>query len=637
MDNVEPTPTIAAILAGCADAETVVFDAFADGLYTEPRLDIVEWAERNIVISKGPEQGPIRISARTPYLEEILRSFVDIMVSQVTFLASTQVAKTTAMNIALGYVIDQAPGDTLYVMPTEKTAKHISKTRLKPMLFSLPVIQRHFTDSDDDRSNLTYTFDKCVVRFGWAQSDASLAMDSCQYLFADEVGKYETSGENADAISLATERQKNYYNASALIASSPEEEGDEITTQFKAGDRRYYNVPCPHCGAYQVLRWQQVKWPKDERNPQKIKLHNLAWYECEHCRGRITDAHKPEMMARGIWCPEEARVVVDADGVPHIEGAPETTHRSYHIWSAYSPWIRFCDIVAMFLKSERKGKLRNFVNGWLGEGWIVKALDVRLEDIERLRTGYALGTVPEGVCVITAGIDVQKDHCWYVVRGWGVGLESWLIAYGKIDASELQGTVDADVEATKARLESMIWTRGDESLMITMAAWDSGHRNHAVYKACRAAGHMMKPIKGANRRIPSGYEVTSLERSRSGKHIGNFRLYHLDTHYYKDWIDAQRRAQPTTWHLPNDVDTTYMLQQSSEHKILRQNAKGRPVEEWVLKAENAGNHLWDCEVYARAAVSIYGEKNIVPRPKLPVMKPPAPGAGPAGQEWYKGW
>ena len=77
-------------------------------------------------------------------------------------------------------------------------------------------------------------------------------------------------------------------------------------------DRRRYCVPCPECGAYQVLDFWQVKhrgeqrleWPKDKRHPDYIKLERPAVYECLHCQAEIEQGKLPGMLAKGNWLPE---------------------------------------------------------------------------------------------------------------------------------------------------------------------------------------------------------------------------------------------------------------------------------------------------------------------------------------------
>lgn len=596
--------------------------AYSAGCDVSERVGIIEWAESRIVIEKGPSPGRFQI-ARTPYLREPLEMCAKAGVHEVDLMCSTQVGKTLTMLIALGYTIDQDQGDVLYVMPTEETAKDVSKERIQPMLFDMPCIRDRFTASAHDRKAKRYMFHGMNVYFGWANSPASIASRPCRKSFFDEVGKFPAyAGGEANPIKLARERNKNFWNRFALIASSPTKAGDEISKNFNKGDRRTYRVPCPHCGAYQSLVFSQLKWDHDLPNPETIRRRRAAWYECSHCHEKIHDGHKPQMLSRGIWCPEQGAVEVDEDGQPRVVDAPETDHHSYHLWSAYSPFIKFADIAAEWLDSYRNPEdLMNFVNGWLGEPFEERTQDVKIEFVETLRAPYRLGVCPSAVQVITAGVDIQKDHCWFVVRGWGAHHESWLIDYGieRVPGVLAAGaTSDRDIEAMRARLESVRYLRANgEPVPIALACWDAAHRTDMVYAATRKGGQMMKPVKGANRRIASGFEVTELDRTAAGKRIGTFRLYHVDGEYYKDMIHSNRCVQPPLWHLPEDVDATYLLHISSEHKVVVRDTKGRPREVWAIKPEQPDNHLWDCEVYARAALDICGGVRRIAGPSAP--------------------
>lgn len=634
---------LAADISACiAEAGPVVRLAFANGLDVRERVGIIEWAERNIVIDKGPAPGRFRV-ARTPYLREPLEKCASPGVRELDLMCSTQVGKTLTMLIALGYAIDQDPGDTLYVMPTENTAKETSKERIQPMLFEVACIKARMIDSTRDRKLTRYMFDRMNVYFGWANSPASLASRPCRKSFFDEVGKFpQYAGGEANPVKLANERSKTFWNRFSFRASSPTKGRDEIVKNWEKGDRRTYRVPCPHCGEYQALVWSQVKWDHDLPNPEAIRRKSAAWYECAHCHEKIRDGHKPKMLARGVWCPEEGRVVTakteaelpqecvtkwkfgnegagnegaGTEGVGvecvGVVDAPETDHHSYHLWSAYSPFVKFADIAAEWLDSYKDPEdLMNFVNGWLGEPFEERTQDVKIEFVETLRAPYRLGTCPSSVILITAGVDVQKDHCWWMVRGWGPNKESWLIDYGaeRIDGTLPPGQVsDRDIEKLRGWLETIRYPGANGELMpIALACWDSAYRTEMVYAATRKSGHVMKPVKGANRRIPQGYEVTVLDRTSGGKRLGTFGLYHLDTEHYKDSVHALRSQQPPLWHLPEDVDATYLLHVSSEHKVIVRDTKGRPREQWAVKPEQPDNHLWDCEVYARAALDICG-------------------------------
>ena len=92
-------------------------------------------------------------------------------------------------------------------------------------------------------------------------------------------------------------------------------------------------MPCPHCGKYQVLVFPQIKFPKEERNPETIKSNLMAWYECIKCKKVIIDSMKQKMMTRGIWLPEGRSI--DSKGKT-IGKVSQTSHRGFWINALYS-------------------------------------------------------------------------------------------------------------------------------------------------------------------------------------------------------------------------------------------------------------------------------------------------------------
>ena len=90
--------------------------------------------------------------------------------------------------------------------------------------------------------------------------------------------------------------------------------------------------------------------------------------------------------------------------------------------------------------------IRDRVNTELGETWEEQGEVV--EDAELLgRRELYEADVPDGVLVLTAGIDVQDDRFEVEVVGWGVGKESWGIRYQKIFGDLLKEQVWTDLDA----------------------------------------------------------------------------------------------------------------------------------------------------------------------------------------------
>jgi hypothetical protein len=105
-------------------------------------------------------------------------------------------------------------------------------------------------------------------------------------------------------------------------------------------------------------------------------------------------------------------------------------------------------------KSRDKQGLMEFINLKLGEVW--EEVNPNADDWEHLhrRREYypANDILPEGVLLLTAGVDVQHDRLECTVYGWGLGRECWgiqhQIIYGKPDDSATWQQLDALLHKT---------------------------------------------------------------------------------------------------------------------------------------------------------------------------------------------
>ena len=229
-------------------------------------------------------------------------AFTDPYVEEITVMAASQVGKTEGMFNMLGYLIDQDPGPTLVVLPRESDAKSVSYNRVLPMIYGSPVLRNRIPVNSDDITKLEYRFDRMILFFAGSNSPADLASRPIRYLFLDEIDKYPRfSGREADPIKLATERQKTFWNKKTVKVSTPTTRDGYIFREFEKSDQRRFFVPCPHCGGYQILVFGQIKWPEHERSAERIRNERLAWYECEHCKKRIDDYQKQQMLPHGKW------------------------------------------------------------------------------------------------------------------------------------------------------------------------------------------------------------------------------------------------------------------------------------------------------------------------------------------------
>jgi len=571
------------------------------------KVTVSEWADENRVLDamSSAEPGQWR-TERTPYLKGIMDAFTDPEIEDITIMSSTQVGKTESVYNCIGYIIDQDPAPILLVMPRGDDADYVSQNRLKPMLNASPALVKHKTKNLDDITKEKFQLDRMVLYFTGSNSPAGLASKPIRYLFFDEVDKFpKFSGKEADPIQLATERTRTFWNRKIVKVSTPTTREGYIFREYEKSDQRRYYVPCPECGHYQVLNFRPgVHYPEGERDPEVIRDKKLAWYECENCKRHIKDEEKSKMLNHGVWLAEGQKIKPDGT----ITGKrPKTTRAGFWFNALYSPWVSWSDVAAEFIRSKGYIELlMNFVNSWLAELWEEKAGESKPEVLIKLAGEHEEGVVPPGALVLTAGVDVQKDHFYIVIRGWGYSEESWLIRACRVESWEDMIAILFRTKYPKAKTN----IKGVEPLSVRLSCIDSGYRTDEVYEVCRQWRDVARPTKGRDHIITSPYKVSSIDRHpQTGAIIkGGLSLFHLDTSHYKNKINRIVHAEPgdpTQWHLFKNPSEDYLRQFCAEHKKIERDRKtGRAKEEWTLISPGAPNHYLDCEVGAIAAADM---------------------------------
>ncbi|MEI8350083.1 MAG: terminase gpA endonuclease subunit [Candidatus Omnitrophota bacterium] len=565
------------------------------------KINVSQWADENRILDSRTSSEPGRWrTERTPYLQGIMDAFTDPLIESITIKASTQVGKTETILNMLGYTIDQDPAPTLFVGPRKDDAKMISSDRIKPMIELSQALSNHLTDYDDDVTQFVVNLDKMILYLAWANSPAALSSKPIRYLFLDEVNKYPPfSGKEADPIKLATERTRTFWNRKIVKVSTPTTEDGYISREYEQSDKSKFYVPCPHCGKYQIMTWAQVKFPPEERNPEIIKLKRLAWYECEECRGVITDTMKQKIMLKGKWLPEGCSIDKEGNTKGNLNSS---SHRGFWINALYSPWLTFAEIVAEWLDSQdRPELLMNFINSWLAEEWKEKIEERKPEMLKKLALEYEAGKVPEGAIVLVAGVDVQKDHFIYTIRGFGVGYENWLIKAAYVETWE-----EIIAQIINGFFPSEI--KGLPDFQVSLANIDTGHRTDEVYQMCREFGGILRPIKGSDNLRGLLYKLSTIDKYPNGRVIpGGLKLYHIDTNMFKDKLARliNIEGENKKWHLHREPSETYLKQMCSEGKILERGKNPRQRREvWKTLSLHTPNHFWDAEVYALAAAEM---------------------------------
>lgn len=577
---------------------SIAFDpiaaAFSGGFESEPILTVSQWADQHRMVSPkySPEPGRWRTS-RVPYLREIMDSLSVLNpASRVVFMKGAQIGATEAGQNWLGYIIDASPGPTLMVYPTLDDAKKVSKTRVAPTIEETPrlaALVKSPRSRDSGNTLLVKEFKGGTFIMTGANSGAGLRQMPIRFLFCDEVDEYppDVDGQG-DPIALATARTKNFRSKIYLVSTPTTKGHSRIETEFKLTDQRFYFVPCPHCGYFDWIRWENIRWEKNQ--PETAHLVCIA------CTQKIEEArHKTVMLERGRW-------TATAEAAPGLVG--------FHLSGLYSPvgWYSWAEAATDWLAAQKDPpKLVTFINTVLGETYEERGSATPDELEARLET-YA-GEVPNGVGALVMSVDTQDDRLEYHVVGFGAAEESWLIRHEMImgDPSQLR-RVDPEVptvweELDRVRRQTFTHENGRQMRIARTMVDSGGSCTDEVYTYCKARrSAKVYAIRGGN----------MVKEPLIGLPSYNNRLripvYTLCTDTGKATIAARLKIGekgPGFMHMPQGLNREYIEQLVSEIVVWKWQPRGGHVRAW--KKIRDRNEAFDLTVYSLAALRNMGD------------------------------
>jgi phage terminase large subunit GpA-like protein len=591
------------------------------------------WAEQNRILVRGEaaHAGPLR-NKRAPYLVGIMDACVGQLqgrhmpIEEVVVMKSAQAGASEAMRSVLGWCAECEPDPYLYVMPDENAAKRIFRDNLAPLFRDTPCLAGLLTGRSRDIQigdiRLANGFN---LRPAWAGSPQTLATAPRRFVLFDEVDKYPPfSGREADPISLGYVRTQTYQTRRLImIVSTPTTRAGLMFREWqKCPVQLRFRVPCPHCGEYQALSFDRVKWDRlDEPDPRRwaaaIEFGNLAWYECECCGERIEEHHKPDICARGVWATEDQHVKPDGA----VEGElPEVKRVGFHLNCLPVLWITWGLAAAEFIRSQSDiGALMSFRNSYLGEVFEDQLSAVKPSAFRaKVLNAPPPAIVPAWAGAVIAGADTQKDHFWYVIRAFGHALEDVDGEERVVKRSQLleYGRAESFRDLRRICLESRFPIEGDAGhMMAEVMAIDSGGgvrtatggtRTHEVYEFALSDPARIWAVKGhGGTKAPDRpMRMSKVHYDPGGPKSLEVHLWIVDTGAFKDELAADI-AQPAgasgEFLLHAETGADYCRQMSSEQKVLVKEGAGMPRERWIPKTAGAANHLWDAETYCRAA------------------------------------
>lgn len=617
---------------------------FLAGLFDGLTTSIVEstpseWAEREryLPASNSSLPGYYRFDV-TPYWREVCDCFAeDSPITEVAAMKGVQLGATTALENIIGYLIAEVKtAPAMLVTADAELATLRLTSNIIPMIQAsglTPLIR----SSDEGNAKKTGKTDKKIewigggflIPFG-AQNANKLRSIPIRYMLRDEVDAWPLIvGKDGDPMKLSADRTAAYESSRKILdISTPLIKGQSnIEKQFLRGDQRYYFVRCLGCDEAQILRWRHedpetgvvsgISW---ETKPDGNVVPGSVRYLCQFCG----HAHTNE---------DKARLFDPANGAEWRPTA-EPVHpsvRSYHLSALYSPpgqqtweacvrkWLEAWDVQQN--RPRDMGALQVFYNNVLGQTFELKGEQVKFEQVSpHRRHCYKFGEVPNKwaathagspILVVTAAVDVHADNLAVAAFGWTKERRAFLLDYWRFEG----GTEQLDQPETWGRLREFVEGGvyvGDDGKKYRpqLTLIDSGYRADHVYRFCSEYQSGVAAVKGQS--ISASANTAARLFNEFRPPLGE-RAFGVSVDHYKDrWSVALKRGwdgmglQPNGhFNAPLDTLDHQLKELTVERKVEKIDARTKQRLGWEWhRPSGAKNELWDCLIYASAALDM---------------------------------
>jgi len=594
-------------------AARVVARAAAAAMAPPPLPDITAWCEANIVFDdRSPLPGPFSIR-RFPFLREIHEVLNPEHPSrEVTVRGSAQWGKTVSViqpTLAVWHV--SMPLDSLVVHPTMSAATEWVNNKWMPMRRATPALRAVFGDGRGENRDTVFNQETLrrdgSLKVASSGSPADLTGTTRRLVILDDLSKFE-SGPMGDPEALAISRASGFEDAKILRVSTPLTSGAcRITAAYERSDRRIYEVPCPHCGTFAPLTWDNFR-----ARIEPERLH-AAHFACETCGGVIEHGHKERIVGAGRWRATN----------------PRGDHPGFHLWRAYAPQRDWASIAVEYavvmgwttvsVTGATEDALRRPAAAEVEQTFWNDVLGLPYEqasrgpDWEALRNRAELaepgavlqrGVVPARGVMLTAGVDCQGDRVEVQIVAFGAQFRRWVVDY--IVIPHHVSTPEARAQLT-ALLKARWRTEKGLRLDLDALAIDGGSYTDDVWDWARLhPWTRVIVVRGASSSNARDLERMRFDRKttpefgrkrRQGWLVG---VSGLKASLYR-WLEDDDPAARGAVAFCAGLGDEYYRQITAEVRVLKRAPSGATVSVWQLAEAGRRNEALDTMLYAEAA------------------------------------
>ncbi|EFO2615759.1 phage terminase large subunit family protein [Escherichia coli] len=461
----------------------------------------VEWADANYYLPKESAYQEGRWET-LPFQRAIMNAMGSDYIREVNVVKSARVGYSKMLLGVYAYFIEHKQRNTLIWLPTDGDAENFMKTHVEPTIRDIPSLLALAPWYGKKHRDNTLTMKRFSNGRGFwclggkaAKNYREKSVDVAGY---DELAAFDEDIEQEGSPTfLGDKRIEGSVWPKSIRGSTPKVRGTCQIERAASESPHFmrFHVACPHCGEEQYLKFGDketpfgLKWTPDD--PSSV------FYLCEHNACVIRQQELDFTDARyicektGIWTRDG--ILWFSSSGEEIEPPDSVT---FHIWTAYSPFTTWVQIVKDWMKTKGDtGKRKTFVNTTLGETWEAKIGERPDAEVMAERKEHYSAPVPDRVAYLTAGIDSQLDRYEMRVWGWGPGEESWLIdrqiIMGRHDDEQTLLRVDEAINKTYTR-------RNGAEMSVSRICWDTGGIDPTiVYERSKKHGlFRVIPIKG---------------------------------------------------------------------------------------------------------------------------------------------
>lgn len=646
------------------EAINKIYDSYD---FSKSELSPTEWIEKNRYVQRHVAEkmfGQFDWS-NTPYMKEITEHLSPYSpVTHCALMKGVRIGGTFSLvHNGVPYIMSERPTNIMLISANKDLATKtmqgvdhgIDGTNIRHLIGKSSGVQSHSKGDTMQKKFFCGGFE--LSNLG-GQAASNMRQITAGLIVADEIDAYKgISKESGSILKLMEDRARSYGESKKIIyISSPLLlDSSLIYKLFLQGDQRVYYVPCPKCGEFIELVWNEKNENEtrygvlfDVKNGEVIK--KSVRYRCGKCENDFQEKkHKPEMLNSGYWKPTIER--------------EDKSFVSYRISALYAPvsMDNWYDFAKEYQKAFPRGGLKDnaeyqsFTNSILGLPYKPEGITLKSTKLQENRRNYKIGECPfelskqDGngqIMLITLACDLNgwenDGRIDYEIIGHSKKGATYSIDAGSFGtfipvvekrALEKEGVNVVKLEYDRIKytyklgVENSIWDAFEEKIRarygkyeikVSVIAIDVGiYKDHAMVfiKKMRSQGYKTTlAVMGADEKIFTAETKVEKGAIYGMNKAGDTIL--LNVNLIKDrlakyinsemYIDDNGQIQQSQYFMNfPEYDTTinkytyrnYFAHYESEQKLEKKTEGAQTKFLWEKKRAGIQNHFWDVRVY----------------------------------------